>query len=200
MTSFSESERERIEAKLLDAGRERFAKYGYRKTTIGELTDDARIARGTFYRFFDSKAALYVAVVEREAERILDPLITETLADHDDPQIGVEHFLRELLAVIETNDLLQSMIVADEYDAIRTQVSPDNVEVRRDESLQALIPHIRRWQDEGEMVNRDPSVIAGVIRSVAFLPIHRDEIGEQYEDVRTLLIKSIASGLTTSSK
>ena len=200
MTSFSESERERIEGKLLDAGRERFAKYGYRKTTIGELTDDARIARGTFYRFFDSKAALYVAVVEREAERILGPLITETLADHDDPQIGVEHFLRELLAVIETNDLLQSMLVADEYDAIRTQVSPETVEVRRDESLQALIPHIRRWQDDGEMVNRDPSVIAGVIRSVAFLPIHRDEIGEQYEDVRTLLIQSIASGLMDPSE
>ncbi|UWG47834.1 Transcriptional regulator, TetR/AcrR family [Halanaeroarchaeum sp. HSR-CO] len=200
MTSFSESERERIEAKLLDAGRERFAKYGYRKTTIGELTDDARTARRTFYRFFDSKAARYVAVVEREAERILGPLITGTLADHDDPQIGVEHFLQELLAVIETNDHLQSMIVADEYDAIRSQVSPDNVEVRRNESLQALIPHIRRWQDEGEMVNRDPSVIAGVIRSVAFLPVQRVEIGEQYEDVRTLLIQSIASGLTTSSE
>lgn len=200
MTSFSESERERIEAKLLDAGRERFAKYGYRKTTIGELTDDARIARGTFYRFFDSKAALYVAVVEREAEQILGPLITETLADHDDPQIGVEHFLRELLAVIETNDLLQSMLVADEYDAIRSQVSSQTVEVRREESLQALIPHIRRWQDQGEMVDSDPSVIAGVIRSVAFLPIHRDEIGAQYGEVRTLMIQSIASGLTTSSE
>lgn len=62
MTAFDDHDRKRIREALIETGRERFARYGLRKTTIADLTEPAGITTGTFYRFFDSKEELFWTV------------------------------------------------------------------------------------------------------------------------------------------
>ncbi|RLE27205.1 TetR/AcrR family transcriptional regulator, partial [Candidatus Acetothermia bacterium] len=73
--AFTDAERERIRERLLAVGRELFARYGLRKTTVEELARASGIAKGTFYLFFPSKEALYAEVLLREAPRMLGELI-----------------------------------------------------------------------------------------------------------------------------
>lgn len=40
-------------------------------------------------------------------------------------------------------------------------------------------------------------MVAGAIRAVVFLTMHRDDVGENYEAVRDLLIEMVADGLVT---
>jgi AcrR family transcriptional regulator len=64
--------------RILEAARERFRYYGFRKTTMQEVARDAGVAVGTLYLYFKDKDALLVAGTEeyvtghcRQAEAIL---------------------------------------------------------------------------------------------------------------------------------
>jgi AcrR family transcriptional regulator len=63
----SMSEADLIREKILVAARERFAHYGYPKTTIAELADDCAMSSGNIYRFFKGKIDIAVEIARREA-------------------------------------------------------------------------------------------------------------------------------------
>lgn len=54
-------------AQVLDAARERFLRFGVKKTTMDEICGDAGISKKTLYEFFRSKEDLFLAVFIREA-------------------------------------------------------------------------------------------------------------------------------------
>lgn len=51
---------------IVDAAYYCFDKYGFDKTTIGDISDKAGIARPTFYKFFKNKEAIIVEICSRE--------------------------------------------------------------------------------------------------------------------------------------
>jgi AcrR family transcriptional regulator len=48
-----------------------FANYGYDKASISRIVDRCRIAKGSFYQYFDDKKDLFLYLVERIAEKKL---------------------------------------------------------------------------------------------------------------------------------
>jgi AcrR family transcriptional regulator len=57
-------ERPRTVAAVFDAGAELFAELGYAQTNVDDIVARARVARGTFYKYFDGKQDLFTAVAE----------------------------------------------------------------------------------------------------------------------------------------
>ncbi len=55
--------------RILDAARKLVAREGFRGTGVDEVAAAAGVATGTVYRYFPSKAALFVEVVSRVSER-----------------------------------------------------------------------------------------------------------------------------------
>ncbi|RLD77105.1 MAG: hypothetical protein DRJ15_14160 [Bacteroidetes bacterium] len=49
-----------------------FGQYGLRKTTMEDIRREAHVARSTLYRYFSNKDEIFRAVVEREAEDMLE--------------------------------------------------------------------------------------------------------------------------------
>lgn len=64
--------RERNKAELRDAARECFRDMGYADTTIGQITERADVAHGTFYNYYDTKDEVFSEIVEE----MLDELFT----------------------------------------------------------------------------------------------------------------------------
>jgi AcrR family transcriptional regulator len=60
--------------RLLHAAREAFARHGYDGVSVGEICDAAGIAKGTFYRYFDSKDALFVAAARSTVDAVGEQL------------------------------------------------------------------------------------------------------------------------------
>lgn len=60
--SFTEQEKQNIQAKLLSECEKSWAKYGYKKTNIDELCAKVAISKGAFYLFYESKEALFCEV------------------------------------------------------------------------------------------------------------------------------------------
>ncbi len=56
-------------AHILDAAEACFARNGFHRTTMQDLAREAAMSPGNFYRYFESKEALVLGLVERERER-----------------------------------------------------------------------------------------------------------------------------------
>lgn len=57
--------------RLIEAAEQQFRRFGYRRTTIEEVTRTAETGKGSFYLHFPSKEAAYMAVVEASLQRFL---------------------------------------------------------------------------------------------------------------------------------
>lgn len=68
--SFSDAEREYIKERLKKEAQECLAQYGMRKTTVDEIVRRARIPKGTFYLFYESKELLFFDVFMQLHEKI----------------------------------------------------------------------------------------------------------------------------------
>jgi AcrR family transcriptional regulator len=58
--------------RLVEAGREAFGTRGYEATSIAEILDAAGVAKGALYHHFETKAALFDAVLDRVVQEIAE--------------------------------------------------------------------------------------------------------------------------------
>ena len=63
--------REKVIA-ILDIAKKMFGRYGFRKTSVDEVARMARVAKGTIYNYFGSKDQVYLEVLSREANEIME--------------------------------------------------------------------------------------------------------------------------------
>src|SRR3954453_11703468 len=63
---------ERTLRKILDAAREEFGDRGFSDSSIVGITQRAGVALGTFYSYFDSKEALFQALVRDMSAQVRD--------------------------------------------------------------------------------------------------------------------------------
>ncbi len=65
--------------RILESAREVFFRDGFMSANLDEVADKAGVAKGTLYRYFDSKAELYVAVLAHNG-KIFEEKMRETLS------------------------------------------------------------------------------------------------------------------------
>lgn len=70
--------------RILDAAAELFAARGVAETQMGDIAKAAGCSRATLYRYFDSRRAVRLAYVHREARRV-GAAVGAEIADIDDP-------------------------------------------------------------------------------------------------------------------
>lgn len=70
-----------------------FARFGLRKTTLEEIIRLAKVAKGTFYKYFSNKEVLFMEVVERESET-LTALVQEAVRQAATPQDKMTAYLK----------------------------------------------------------------------------------------------------------
>jgi AcrR family transcriptional regulator len=78
-------------ARILEAAETVFFRDGFKEANLDEVAEMAGVAKGTLYRYFESKAELYVAVLTRNAERF-----ESKLASRIDPAASPADQVREL--------------------------------------------------------------------------------------------------------
>ncbi|MBN1574766.1 MAG: TetR/AcrR family transcriptional regulator [Deltaproteobacteria bacterium] len=61
---------------ILKTARKLFARYGLKKTNLDEIARLARVAKGTIYNYFGSKDRVYMEVLNREADEILESVLS----------------------------------------------------------------------------------------------------------------------------
>jgi len=194
--SFSEPERDRIRAILLETGRRLFTTQGLRKTSLEELTRPAGIHKTSFYAFFGSKEELYLDLLRLEAPGVA-ARVTGALTATDTPREALRRFLRAAVDELDANPLVKRLVTHPEELAMAAaRVRPADREAKA-EALLPIRAFVERGQREGWIVAGHPDAVVGVLRAVTMLTLHKREIGEEhYPEVLDLMIASVADGLT----
>ena len=111
--------------KILEGALKAFAKKGFYNTKVSEISDEAGVADGTIYLYFDNKDDLLISLFEDRMEWIIDRLNTELETVEGGVLAKVRHFveLHFQLAVENPNlaefitvELRQSAKFIKEYD------------------------------------------------------------------------------------
>lgn len=77
----AEAARDRRRRELLDVALRVFSERGYHETRIADLIEAAGVARGTFYLYFDSKNAIFHALLDELVERIRGSVVGVEMGD-----------------------------------------------------------------------------------------------------------------------
>lgn len=195
---FTAAEKERIEGVLLESGRRLFAAQGVRKTSLGELVAPAGVAKSTFYLFFDSKEALYLDLMVREAAEVKRRVIDHGLLTGGDTRDGLRRFLHATLEEFAANPLWRRLIAhPEEMDAVARRITPDDAARIPDNPAAALAAFLA--DHAGDLVDADPAVITGVLQAVLLVPLHADRLAgpAHYPQIVDLLVDIVATGLTS---
>src|SRR5947207_12522416 len=93
---------ERTLRKILDAARDEFGERGFSESSIVAITQRAGVALGTFYTYFDSKEAVFQALVRDMSGQVRDH-VAPALKDASDMIDGERRALESFLAFARTH-------------------------------------------------------------------------------------------------
>jgi AcrR family transcriptional regulator len=144
---------------ILAAARDVFARHGYHQSTIDDVVEQAGVARGTFYLYFEDKRAVFVELIDRFSARIgmaIQRIVT------DDPARPVADQVREnLRAVLGVCLAERAMTKILFTDAVGIDPAFDRkLAAFYDEVVQLLTESLRDGQKLGIVAEGEPRVLA----------------------------------------
>jgi len=71
MPKVSSEHKQRRRAEILEAAQAVFARHGYEGATVARLEQESGLSRGAIFSYFESKDALFVAIVARSSDRLV---------------------------------------------------------------------------------------------------------------------------------
>ena len=73
--------------RILESARDVFFRDGFMRANLDEMAEKAGVAKGTLYRYFESKADLYVAVLA-ENGAVFTQKMREAASSSEDPTVA----------------------------------------------------------------------------------------------------------------
>ena len=99
------------ESRLLDSGFKLFTHKGFKETSIQEIVDDAKVAKGTFYTYFKDKFELRNVLIARKSNKLFNDAfkaLQKTDIDKLDDQ--VIFIIDYIIDILDKNQILLQFI------------------------------------------------------------------------------------------
>jgi AcrR family transcriptional regulator len=196
--AFTQPDKDQIKNTLLQKGREYFIKYGLKKTSVDELVRAAGIAKGSFYKFFDSKEALFFSVHE-ESERKLRTDLMQRLESAKEPADKLRLFLKNSFLILEEDPLLRVAFGTGEFENLSGLITSEQYREHYQQGIVFMEGLLKHWQEQGIVRQLDITIASNLIASVFYLYIQKEALGEEmYARVTDMLIECLVSYLCGS--
>jgi AcrR family transcriptional regulator len=123
---------ERTLRKILDAARDEFGERGFAESSIVAITQRAGVALGTFYTYFDSKEAVFQALVRDMSAQVRDhvaPAFKDAADALDGERRALEAFLRfarahrDVYRIIDEAEFVEPAAYREHYETTATRIA-----------------------------------------------------------------------------
>ncbi|WP_179281411.1 TetR/AcrR family transcriptional regulator [Paenibacillus sp. XY044] len=201
MPQFSLAEKEKLRQDLIDAGKKLFAAQGLKKTSLEQLTAATGIAKSTFYAFYESKEAMYLDLLELESTG-MEERVWAAVEKQSGAYSGIMAYLRQMVLELKTNPLTKKLIThPQEMELLRRRVNPEFIGRKLQRNVVPLMSYIEQQQEKGEIINKGPAVIAGMMRAAMLIEVHKKEFDEHlYTEIEDMMFHAVASAITIPPK
>jgi AcrR family transcriptional regulator len=192
---WSKGEKEMVRKSLIEHGRRLFEKHGLQKTTVDEIVKAAQISKGAFYLFYDSKEELYFEILEM-AEHDFKEMVYGKLAAR-----GISHKESFKMFLSKAIDFLTTMPIYSQLDSADLQylmrkLPKKALEKHMESDLEYFSQFFQPWIRKGWMRKVSPEELNGLLLSVVYFVLHKNDIGgSSFEATRDLLIDMISEYL-----
>ena len=138
---------------ILDAAAIEFGDNGFHQASISDITRRAGVALGSFYTYFDSKDAVFRALVRDMSDQVRDHVAPAILSAPD--QIAAEQAgLREFISFVRDHKEIYRIIDESEF------VDPESFHLHYATTADRITRRLRKAADRGE-VKGDVSEVHG---------------------------------------
>ncbi|SFS13639.1 TetR/AcrR family transcriptional regulator [Sphingomonas jatrophae] len=139
---------------LLDAATEEFAQKGFHDAAISEITKRAGVAIGSFYTYFDSKEAIFTALVRDLSERVRgdvapalraapDPIARERAGQRAYLEFVGAH--REIYRIVDQAEFVAPESYRAHYETTAGRIATRLEEARQSGDISDGDAEIRAW-------------------------------------------------------
>jgi TetR/AcrR family transcriptional regulator len=196
--SFTSEEREIIRNKIIDRGKECFARYGIKKTSIEDLTKDLGIAKSSFYSFFSSKEDLFLHIFKEEREALKDSLLENSFLKYrTEPDKAIRAYFHYVLHIANNHPIWRKVFIEKEHVEITISSSAEE-EIRKihRENVEMILPFFNEWADAGLLIDKDPRILAETIYAVLSFIRFRNEVEEKdFSEIMNVFIDLLAENI-----
>ena len=181
--AFTDYETEQLRKALLKETRRCAVTLGMKKTSVDQLTKAVGIAKGSFYKFYESKEMIFAVLEDIHADLygVADQALRE--ADGLPPS---ERAAKAVLAVCRRLSDTGDMVFIENDAKLLLQRLPEdviNVHYHDDET------HIRQLLGKYDLVpKRGTFLAAATARGLILTVSHKEQIGELYPQVLETLV------------
>jgi len=195
--AWSKQEKEIIRKNLINKSMKLFEKYGLQKTTVDEIVREARISKGSFYLFYGSKEELYFDVLETVEGEFREKMFENAFKTEKNKRKSFKAFLNQMIELLITMPLYRE-INSTNYELLLQKLPEKTLKKHIESDQEDISKYFRYWMEQGWMRKVDMEALNGLLLSLIYLVIHRDDFeGTNFEATKELWIDALASYLIT---
>jgi AcrR family transcriptional regulator len=172
--AFSETDRQRIRAKLIRAGQNLINRMGLRRFSVDDAVREAGISKGSFYSFFPSREDFILSVFEAWETEYRGTLIREVNESKGTARQRIERFFLGAFAILEREPGLAQMN-GREIQAIIERLPPERLKAHQDADNRVLGETFGAWIKEGLFSADLRDAMRGLVPMLFSIVIHRDD-------------------------
>lgn len=174
---FSDTDRTRVHERLLQAAREHFTRFGYRRANVGDIARDAGIAKGTVYLFFRSKVDLFVAVAMQAEAEMRMRVVAEVGDRPASIRAHLERLFRLQMEMFAEHPFLRVLTDPAEAGALFRDLPQEAAGELQSGDERFFADLVAGW-GPGPAARLDPAMIVAAGRAIYALDVQRELIGE----------------------
>ena len=168
------------EQRILDAAAQLFVRYGYDKTPVSDIAHEAGVSQGAIYLHFESKDALFEALLMREMAAFAEDWLDHLDADPKGGTIGGMY--KSMLYALNRSPFMSAMFKQDRRVFGNYLRKPGNFFQRSQEGPDrpGRYAFVKLMQEAGAVRrDLDPKIIAHIMNMLAYGLVAMDEIMPQ---------------------
>ncbi|MBT2694517.1 TetR/AcrR family transcriptional regulator [Bacillus sp. ISL-55] len=186
-TAFTESEKEQIRKRLMEAAADCLGRYGVKKTTVDQLVQLAGISKGAFYQFFASKELLFFHVLEDFQGSLMEEGMSALDGSGATDSDAFTEFIFDLFQRVR-HSFMMNLIQNGELEVLMRKIPEE--EIARHHSFDDRLAE-KLFSDFS--IKGDPHVAAATLRAIFLSMLHVKEVGEeQFDQALKMLIRGVA--------
>lgn len=182
--AFTDFESEQLQHALLQETRRCAVTLGMKKTSVEQLTRAVGIAKGSFYKFYESKEMLFFAVLEGIHSELFG--VADRVMSDDGGLPPSERAAKAILAVCKRLSETGDMVFIENDAKLLLQRLPENVKTEHYHDDET---HIRELLEKHDLAPKGgASLAAAAVRGLILTVSHKTQIGALYPQVLETLV------------
>lgn len=190
--AFSDAERERIEARLIAAGKRLINRVGLRLLAVDDVVREAGISKGSFYSFFPSREEFILSVFESWEEEYRGALIREISEGSGTARERLERFFVGAFELLDREPGMARLGMR-ELQQIIDRLPPERLASHQAEDNRVLAETFGRWVAEGLLDGGLLDALRGIVPALFAIAVHREDFPSgSYEPAVRLIAEALA--------